>query len=463
VYTTTGSDLCRVAIVAPHRRIDLSLPADIPLAHMLPTLLQVAGADLADSGLRHSGWILQRLDEPPLDEARSLSDLGVRDGELLYFRPELAQLPEVTFDDVADVVATGVNEYADRWRPETTRRAGLAGTAVALLAGAAALALAGPPWGLLAAVAGAVALALTVGAAVLSRALGDAAAGAVLGWAALPYAFLGGLLAPARPVGLAAFGAPHLLAGSAAVTAVAAVCAITVVDGLPAFLGGALTALLGAVAAALVQGAGLDARGAAALFAAICLAFTALIPSMGFRLARLPLPPVPETAEELRDAQTFDGPTLLRRTREADRFGTGLVAAVALVCLGAQAFLVTGDGWMPATMSACVSAVLLLRARVFVRRPQRLWLLGSGAAGPVLLALAAAGSHAPRTVLLAVVLPALAAATAAAVTALRLPVRKPSPFWGRAGDILDMTLIVSLFPLAVGLLGLYSRMRGLAG
>jgi hypothetical protein len=47
--------------------------------------------------------------------------------------------------------------------------------------------------------------------------------------------------------------------------------------------------------------------------------------------------------------------------------------------------------------------------------------------------------------------------------ALRLPARKPSPFWGRAGDIVDIMLIISLLPLALGLLNLYSWLRGLAG
>src|SRR5262245_37172987 len=113
----------------------------MPLAHMLPTLLQIAGLNLADAGLAHSGWVLQRLDEAPLDESRSLSALGVRDGEILYFRPGLAQLPEVVFDDVADVVATGINDRPDRWRPATTRAFGLTAGAAVLLTGALAIAL----------------------------------------------------------------------------------------------------------------------------------------------------------------------------------------------------------------------------------------------------------------------------------------------------------------------------------
>ncbi|GGV26685.1 type VII secretion integral membrane protein EccD [Actinomadura cremea] len=458
---TTGADLCRVVIVAPHRRLDLSLPAGIPLSHMLPTLLQVAGPDLADDGLVHSGWILQRLDEPPFDESQSLTSLGIRDGEILYFRPELAQLPEVVFDDVADVVATGVNDRPDRWRPETTRRCGLLVTAATLLVGAAAIALTGPPWHLLAAASGCMAVLLLLAGAVLSRALGDAGAGAVLGYSALPYAFLGGLLAPARPVALQELGALHLLAASGAVTLAAAIAAFTVLEGLPTFLGIALTGLLGLIATTVTEGFGLPPEGTAAFTASLCVALTALIPSLAFRLARLPLPPVPENAEELRSAQTFDGPTLLHRTQEADRFATGLVAAVALTGLGAHLTLLTADGWPPFAMALCLSLVLLLRARVFLGRSQRLWMIGSGLTGLAVLALGQTGS--PATTLITVLLPIALAAMTMTVMALRLPVHKPSPFWGRAGDIVDIMLIVSLLPLAMGLLNLYTWLRGLAG
>lgn len=461
--TSTGADLCRVVVVAPHRRLDLSLPGDIPLSHMLPTLLQVAGHNLADAGLAHSGWVLQRLDESPLDESRTLSALGVRDGEILYFRPELAQFPEVAFDDVADVVATGVNEHADRWRPETTRRFGLLASAAGLGLGAVGIALSGPPWGLLTAASAGVAVVLVLAGVVLSRALGDSGAGAVLGYSALPYAFLAGLLAPARPVGILHLGTPHLAAGFAAVTLAATVSAFAIHDGLPTFLGIAFIALVGLVSAALVQGFGLSPSGTAAFDASVCLAVTALIPSLAFRLARLPLPPVPENAEELRSAQTFDGPTLLRRTREADRFATGLVAAVGLAGVGAQLSLLTAHGWLPVTMSLCLSLVLLLRARVFHGRSQRLWMLLSGLTGLTILALHQATTAAPAATLVTVVLPAALAVTAATTMALRLPSRKPSPFWGRAGDIIDILLIVSLLPLALGLLNLYAWLRGLAG
>ncbi|WP_256863337.1 hypothetical protein [Microbispora sp. GKU 823] len=46
---------------------------------------------------------------------------------------------------------------------------------------------------------------------------------------------------------------------------------------------------------------------------------------------------------------------------------------------------------------------------------------------------------------------------------LWLPTGRPSPFWGRAADILDALLIVALVPLTLGVLDLYAWVRGLSG
>ena len=38
-----------------------------------------------------------------------------------------------------------------------------------------------------------------------------------------------------------------------------------------------------------------------------------------------------------------------------------------------------------------------------------------------------------------------------------------SPFWGRMADIADTLLNVGLFPLALGLAGVFGKARGLGG
>ncbi|GAA0367020.1 type VII secretion integral membrane protein EccD [Actinoallomurus spadix] len=463
---STGTDLCRVTVVAPRRRIDLSLPAEVPLGQLLPTLLRVSGDDLANQGLAHSGWVLQRIDGPPLDIGRTLTQLGVRDGEVLHFRPRLSLIPEMAFDDVADVVATGKKERSDRWRPDTTRRFGLGVAAAGFAVGAVPLLTYGPPWRLPAIVGGMVALILVLLAAALSRAVGDSTGGAVLGYASLPYAFVSGLLAPARgDLPLTHLGGPHLLTAFAATTVVAVLAGFGVADGLPWFIGIAFASLIGTIAAGVVLAfSGVNGAGIAAAAVAIAVALSALIPTLSFRLARVPLPPLPSSAEELRsDTTVVDGKALLRRTVVADRFATGLVAGIALIAAAALIFLVFAPGWPGPVMAAVVSMTLLLRSRIYSGRSQRGWMLVVGMGGLGLLAAAMAFRGSPATGL-ALVLPAVLAVAAIALTmGLWLPDHKPTPFWGRAGDIIDMIAVVALIPLALAVLHVYSAIRGLGG
>jgi hypothetical protein len=44
-----------------------------------------------------------------------------------------------------------------------------------------------------------------------------------------------------------------------------------------------------------------------------------------------------------------------------------------------------------------------------------------------------------------------------------LPGHRPSPFWGRAADIVDTLLIVAMIPLALGVAGVLSFLHGLNG
>ncbi|TDC90341.1 type VII secretion integral membrane protein EccD [Actinomadura sp. 7K507] len=460
------TELCRVTLVAPRRRVDVSLPADVPLAHMLPTLLRAAGEDLADAGLAHSGWVLQRLDSEPFDAAQTMSALGVRDGEILYFRPRMEQLPEMSFDDVADVIASGIRERTDRWRPTTTRSFGLGAGGVALLVGAIVIALSGPPWIVPAVAAGLLALLILIVAAALSRAIADSGAGVILGYAALPHAFLAGLTAPAREdLELLGFGAPHLLAAFGVTALAAIIAAFAVADGLPVFLGIAFAALVGAIGSGVGFAFGdLPAAGIAAVSAVVVMMFFAAVPSLSFKLARMPLPPVPSSAEDLRrDTETVNGREVLTRTAAADRFSTGLIAAIALVAGGAMLFLFDTGGWAGPTMTAVMSVSLLLRARVFRGVAQRSWMLVIGLLGLVLTVIGLA-LHASQVIALAAALVPLLVLTGIVIAVtLWLPGHRPTPVWGRWGDILDMIVMIALIPLALAVLDVYARVRGLAG
>lgn len=454
--------LCHVTIVAPRRRVDLALPADVPLPHVLPGLLRAvgeAGGDAAGA----PGWVLQRLGGTPFDLGQTLASLGVLDGEILYLRPREFTLPPALYDDVADVVASGVKESTGKWESRHTKALGSGAAAVLLALGAPALVLSGSePLGVTV-VAGMLAVLLIGVSAALSRAVGDSSAGALIGYAALPYAFLAGLYGLASGSTLAGLGAPHLLAALTCTALVATIGGAVVADGVAGFLGTAIATVAGAIAAAVVMVFGVPAAGTAAMTVTVLIALSPLIPTLSFRIARVPLPALPTSAEELRaDNQRLESDGIFARTAQASRYATGMVTGIALTSIGALAFLVATPGWMAVSMAIVLCLVLLLRARVFGGLGQRLWLLCSGLAGLSSMAIglsAGAGTVGAA----AVVMGLLWMAMLVVGLGLWLPSGRLSPFWGRAGEIVDVILTIALFPLALGVLDVYTWIRGLSG
>ncbi|MFI6290909.1 type VII secretion integral membrane protein EccD [Nonomuraea sp. NPDC050790] len=451
--------LCNVTIVGPGRKADLTLPADIPLPHVLPGLLRMLG-EVGGDAAAAPGWTLQRLGGAPLDLEQSLAELGVLDAEVLYLRPRESALPPAIFDDVADVVSTRVREGAGTWTEAHTRAAGAAGATALLVLLAAGLVTAGLPPLLGTVVFAAIAVLLIGAGAVLSRAMGDSTPGALLGHAALPYGFLAGLFTQGGPTGA---GAPHLLAAFACTALAAGVAGMVIAHGIPGFLGTAVAATCGAACAAAVMLTGAAPAGVAAVAIAVLLALSPLVPTLSFRLARVPLPELPATAEELRaDNQRLDAAAVQERTLLAQRYATGLTVAVGLAGLAAQALLVLHDRWIAYAMALTIALTLILRGRVFSGVGQRAWLLGSGITGLAMTAFALTSKGG--------IIGALAVAIGAVWVALlmvgigrTLASGKPSPFWGRAADVFEVILIVELFPLAAGVLEFYGWIRGLSG
>ncbi|MFG1941927.1 type VII secretion integral membrane protein EccD [Nonomuraea sp. NPDC048826] len=450
---------CHVTIVGPRRKADLALPADIPLPAVLPSLLRALGEVNGDSAAA-PGWTLQRLGGAPLDLGQSLGTLGVLDGEILYLRPREAILPPALYDDVADVVATGVREGRGAWTAKQTRIMGASGATALLVLGAVGLAISGIPALTVTIVAALLALLLIVTGTLLSRAVGDSMAGALIGHAALPYGLVAGLFAPGNAAG---YGAPHLLAALACTALVAAVGGALISDGVPGFLGTAGVATVGGICSAIVMVWSPPPAGVAALAVALLLALSPLVPTLSFRLAKVPLPAMPTTAEELRaDNQRLDASAIQERTRVAQGYATGMIAAIALSALVALLLLVLGDGWVMDVMTVSLSLTLIMRARVFRGLGQRVWLIGTGLSGLAMLAVSMVGQGGVvGSVALATAILWLALMTVG--IGLWLATGKPSPFWGRAADILDIALIVQLFPLALGVLEVYAWVRGLSG
>ncbi|MFI7604941.1 type VII secretion integral membrane protein EccD [Micromonospora sp. NPDC049366] len=453
--TATGG-LSRITIVAPRTRMDLALPSDVPLADLLPTLLRYAGEDLADEGVRHGGWSLARLGGQPLDGGRTVAQLGVRDGEVLYFNPRAAAAPEVVFDDVVDAVATATNQRPGAWQLGTTRSFAVLFAAAALGAGAVAALFAGPPQlpGALAALL--VAVALLVSAAVLSRAAGDSRTGAVLATVGLGYAAVGGLLLLAGDRGLTELASPHVLIAATAVVLFAAVAALAVGDRLPLFFGAVAVGVVTGLGAVLCLAFGISATAAAAVVAAVAFGAVPALPMAAYRLARLPVPSIPTGPDDLKtDSESVDGRRVLQLSERADEFLTGLLWTVSLVVLGAQVLLAL-NGRLPSVLLCLALALLsLLRARPFLGRGQRTPVLLTGTVGVGLTA-AATFADGGMPVRLGVIVGGLVlAAVVSLIYGLTVAGKHISPVWGRLLDIAEILLIVALVPLAVWVLGLY--------
>ncbi|MFJ5067377.1 type VII secretion integral membrane protein EccD [Kitasatospora sp. NPDC088556] len=452
--------LCRLRFHAPEVVFELAVPADVPLGDLLPAILGHAGPDLAETGLEHGGWVLQRLGEDPLDEEQSTEALKLHDGDAVHLRPRHQALPPVHFDDLVDGVASGMNERGDTWRPALTRRLALAVTLTALAAAWVLLALPGPA-GPRQAAAAAVAALLLLGAASASRAMADAGAGAALGAAAVPYLGLAALLLPSGPGGDDLLGARVLAAASAG--AGAAVLALAAVGGAaPLFLGVVLVAVLGVLAGVLVL-AGLTLGKLVAVVAVVAVLIGAFVPSFAFRLSGLRLPMLPRNAEELQEnIEPVPAAAVLPRALIADDYLMALYTAIGAVCAACLTVLAFTDGWAGPAEAAALSLLLLLHGRAVGSIRQRLSILLPGVYGGLVLVSRAAHTASPAE-RLGLLGGLLAVAVALLVVAWTVPGRRLLPYWGRIADILHTLSALSLLPLALQACGVYHTLRGLGG
>ncbi|MFI7543018.1 type VII secretion integral membrane protein EccD [Actinoplanes sp. NPDC049599] len=466
--------LARVTISAPQRRVDVALPEHVPLAELLPEVLRHAGEGLADDGEKHGGWLLRRTDGVALATGQGLFPQGVRDGEVLHLVPARDNWPELEYDDVVEAIAEGARRRGTVWSPESTRTATLAGCVVLLAVGLLAVLAAGPAWDGAAFFALGVGLLLALAGITASRAYGDARAGAVLGGGALPYAFAGGavLIASGDRIGVFALlpwlGGPELLTGSVALLLVAALGAVGVAAALRVFAAGIMAGLFGALTAlvALVT----SAAGAAAVLLSALICGIGVLPLLAIRLGKMPTPPVTlpigsEAEQSFTGAPTRNSSLDAARERpdrarvfaavsRTEELLTGLLIGHALLCAGAFVVLASAGDLSAQILMGLAVAALLLRCRLFVTLRQRLPLITAGLFGLFALGvdlLWGAGEAMLLGVAVTVLLLALAT-VAAGATWTRRP---PSPYLGRAADLLDTLAVVAVIPVACAVIGLY--------
>jgi type VII secretion integral membrane protein EccD len=461
-------DLCRLTICGPARTVELAVPVHVPLIDLLPALLGHLGESLADTGLEHEGWVLQRLGDPPLREELSVAALGLRDGDMVHLRPRSEQLPPMDFDDLIDGIAVGISGRHDRWRPEMSRRllAGLLGGSLAV--GLAVLAgHLGTTSALLAAGMAAILLGLTAAA---SRAFADVTAAAVLGAATIAYAGLGGVELPLLNFGshtssLLAWAALRatLLAGGVAIAGASAAVAMVSGGRQPALAGAVTAGLLIAVGGAAATFFRLGPAAVAAVVVTLAMPVGSWVPILSFRLTKMRLDPTPTSADELQtDLDPIPGQHVLERTRLADRYmtalygGLGVVVGVGLVVLGISA------GVRAEAVAVDAIVLLLLHSRGLVAARHKLAAIIPAASGAAVL-LAAAGLRVDARTWPAFLVVVVVAAAALFTAERSLPGHKLLPYWGRIGDLLHTLSAAALLPLTLWLLNVYQYVKSAHG
>ncbi|MBK3555239.1 type VII secretion integral membrane protein EccD [Streptomyces globisporus] len=463
---TQVAELCRLTVRAPAKSIDLAVPADVPVADLLPAVLGYAGDNLEEAGIDHGGWVLQRLGGEPLDEELTLDSYGLRDGDTLYLRPRAEALPEVHLDDLVDGIATTMRDHPFGWTPKVSRWV-LLGIVVAILAGGV-LVIAWPGGSSLSrsVFATAAGLLLLAGAGAASRAVGDAGAGAALGFMVGPYLALAGWLLPGGEL-----GGPHayetlgarLLAASAAMAG-GAVLALAVVAAFAAlFLSVAVVSLFAAIAAVLLLTTDLAPVHAAGILAVLAVILGAFVPSLAFRMSGMRMPPLPTNAQQLQEGiEPHAASAVSARAILADGWMTSLYGAVGLVGAACVAVLARERELAEIIMTVALCLLLVLHARGLGNIWQRMSLVVPGVFGLLLLVLVAAPAASPGSRLVTAA-GLLAAAAAIAIAAWTVPGRRLVPYWGRAGEVLHSALAIAVLPLALWVLGVYGALRAING
>ncbi|MFD9844200.1 type VII secretion integral membrane protein EccD [Streptomyces parvus] len=461
------AETCRLTVRAPSVTIDLAVPADVPVADLLPTLLRYVGEEAEEAGLDHAGWVLQRLGDAPLDEETTLARAGLADGAVLHLRPHTEALPEARLDDLVDGMAETVGRRLHTWHAGAARGL-LVGAAVATVATA--LVMVFRPGvadsatrAACAAVAGVLLLA---GAGSASRAVGDRLSATALGLLVAPCFALVGWVLPGGdltgPDAARVVGARLLAAGAAAAGGAVLALAATAV-GAPALLATAVVAVATAVSGALMGYTSLDAAASVALVATVVVLAAGAVAPFAFKLAGMRMPALPSSAGQLQEGiDPYAGDEVAERTELAGRWVTALFAATGTIAAAALAVLAHHPD-LPETLTALALALLLLlHSRGLVHIGQRLTLAVPGILGLLLLARAwAVDSDADGRVIVFAVL--LASAAALVTASWIVPGRRVLPYWGRAAELAHTGFAVALLPFALWVAGLFGWLRGLFG
>lgn len=470
--TAIRTGLTRITVSAPRRRIDLVLPDHVPVAELLPTVLDYAGEDAADEAEKHGGFDLRRGDGKTINAAQSMAMQQIRDGEVLHLAPRHADWPEGEYDDVVEAIAAGAKVLGKPWEGNHTRICGLTIAGLASVLAMVGLWFSGPvktgdgSWTIPGVASLSVAIVLMAIGIALARASGDSMAGATLGGLSLPFSALGGYIIIGGVYPMAKFDEANIMLASALLVVFSVVGFYAVADSLRVFTAGVIVGFFGLIAAAVAfVFYEFTPAAVAAATVSITVCLLPSIPVLSMRFAKLPMPELPQSAKELvKDTPNPPKEEIFAKVARADELLTGLLIGVSIVtavCL----YAVDKFGFPAAAplLVGFVGGVYLLRARLFPAVRQRVPLLAAGLVGVLLLVDDIASMFGTDFYLLGLLVVILPIVGLSISSALVYSKRAPSPYIGRIADIVDIILIVAVVPTACTAMGLFAWFRALSG
>ncbi|GLY63512.1 type VII secretion integral membrane protein EccD [Amycolatopsis taiwanensis] len=447
-------------MVAPRTRIDVALPADVAVADLLPMLLDMARETTPDGGARHGGWALAKLGDAPLDPSRTLASLGVVDGDLLQLRRRNENPPPPLYDDVVDAIADSDPDSFRPWTKETAQRIGHIAGALALITAAFTVFMSGPMFGgsgvAATLAAGVAAVACIAVGATLAKGYQAEATGVVVAAAGgLPFAFVAGFSGvPGLTV------RANLLLGSGLVVIVAAVSIMIMGTGIRTFIAAATAGVIGVLAFTVATLIAQPAPGIAAGTAAFALAAISFLPRATIWLAKLPLPHVPGTAEELKEDDPFPDYTAIeRKTSIAHNYMTGLLIGCGSATAVAAMITATSPNAFGIITAVVATLVLLLRARSYANGAQAVALLTTGMVSAAGILVAWLFSQSTTGRLIWVFSALVLVAAIALVVGVVFPNQRFSPPLRRAVEVFEAICVATVLPLALAVMDLYAALR----
>jgi len=435
--------LLRISVQSEGRRLDIGVPAQVPLIEFMPGFARSLG--VLDPTMTYAGYALQKADGTVLDVAQGAAAQGVEDGEVLTLaRGGLLAQPRV-YDDIVEAVIDATGRQNKPWSAQDNARTALAVSLTLLGICAILLLAAGPSLGLGALIAGGGAVALLTVAAVVGR-LGQLEAGQGLGIAAAVFAALAGYLAV--PPGPSLWGWPLAAAGLAMLVTGGAALALmpdrAEVQLVPLVTGGVIGVT--ATIAAILPAA--DA-GAYALMVGIVATLAGALPWLVLSSTRIRVISPQSDAEVFDDPVPIDAADVAARAARGQRTLVALRIALGVVVLASTPLVAAGT---PVGAALCTLAFLgmMFPSRQAYARSSVLAIMAVGTVGLAVSGLTVSIAQPDLRIVLMI---AIAAATVVVVTVTLLSPKARTRLT-RLADTVELLVLAVLLPLGVIAAGL---------